>query len=111
MKCEKGKRKEINFFSFNTNPNRDRDGLTELNQSRNKERESTRDNFERRMYAELSSGLARNVNEISINARIDAVTSAYNRDGFAFACACAFAESNKDVVLLSGAGDNNSDDE
>ena len=54
-----------------------------------------------------------------MRARIDAVTSAYNRDGFAFAfacaCACAFAcafaESNKDVVLLSGAGDNNSDDE
>ena len=34
VKCEKVKRKEINFFSFNTNPNRDRDGLTELNQSR-----------------------------------------------------------------------------
>ena len=56
-----------------------------------------------------------------MRARIDVVTSAYNRDGFAFACAfacacacacaCAFAESNKDVVLLSGAGDNNSDDE
>ena len=54
MKCEKVKRKEINFFSFNTNPNRDRDGLTELNQSRKKERESIRDNFERGMYAELS---------------------------------------------------------
>ena len=110
MKCEKGKRKEINFFSFNTNPKRDRDRLTELNQSRYIECESSRVNFERRMYAELSNGLARNVNEISINARIHAVTSAYHRDGF--------AEYNNDVELLlsgagagAGAGDNNSDDE
>ena len=72
--------------------------------------ESSRVNFERRMYAELSNGLARNVNEISINARIHAVTSAYHRDGF--------AEYNNDVELLlsgagagAGAGDNNSDDE
>jgi hypothetical protein len=61
-------------------------------------------NFERVMYAELSAGLARNVNEISIKARIDVVARAYHRDGF--------AESNNEVLsLLSPENDNTSDDE
>jgi hypothetical protein len=72
------------------------------------ELERSRVNFERRMYGELSSGLARNVNEISIKARIDVVARAYHRDGF--------AESNNEVLslslsLLSPENDNTSDDE
>jgi hypothetical protein len=72
------------------------------------ELERSRVNFERRMYGELSSGLARNVNEISIKARIDVVARADHRDGF--------AESNNEVLslslsLLSPENDNTSDDE
>jgi hypothetical protein len=47
------------------------------------ELQCSRANFERRLFADLPAGHARNVIEISINARIDTVISAYHKDGFA----------------------------
>ena len=63
----------------------------------------SRANFERRMFAELPNGLARNMNAISINARIDTVITAYQRD--------AFAEYNNDAFqVVLGSEDESEED-
>jgi hypothetical protein len=55
------------------------------------------------MFAELPNGLARNVTEISINARIDAVITVYHRD--------AFAEYNHDAFqIVLGSDDESGED-
>jgi hypothetical protein len=67
------------------------------------ELQCSRANFERRMFAELPNGLARNVTEISINARIDAVITVYHRD--------AFAEYNHDAFqIVLGSDDESGED-
>jgi hypothetical protein len=67
------------------------------------ELQCSRANFERRMFADLPNGLARNVTEISINARIDAVITVYHRD--------AFAEYNHDAFqIVLGSDDESGED-
>lgn len=67
------------------------------------ELQCSRANFERRMFAELPNGLARNVTEIAINARIDAVIAVYHHD--------AFAEYNLDAFqIVLGSDDESGDD-
>lgn len=67
------------------------------------ELQCSRANFERRIFAELPNGLVRNMNEISINARIDAVATVYHRD--------AFAEYNHDAFQIVLGSDDDSGDE
>ena len=43
----------------------------------------SRANFERRLFADLPNGHARNVTELAINARVGAVVAVYQRDEFA----------------------------
>ena len=67
------------------------------------ELQCSRANFERRIFAELPNGLARNVTEIAINARIDAVITAYHHD--------EFAEYNQDAFqIVLGSDDESGDD-
>ena len=63
----------------------------------------TRANFVRRMFADLPNGHARNVTEIAINARIDAVINVYQKD--------AFAEYSHDVfqIILESDDDSSED--
>ena len=67
------------------------------------ELQCSRANFERRMFAELPNGHARNVTEIAINARIAAVVAVYQRD--------AFAEYSNDAFNIILGSDEDSDDE
>lgn len=66
------------------------------------ELQCSRANFERRMFSDLPNGLARNVIEIAINARIDTVITVYQRD--------AFAEHNHDAFQIVLESDDDSDD-
>ena len=63
----------------------------------------SRENFERRLFADLPNGHARNVTEIAINSRIAKVVEMYNRD--------AFAEYSQDIFSLVLGSDYDSDDE
>jgi hypothetical protein len=62
----------------------------------------SRAHFERRLFAELPNGHARNVTEIAINARIDAVMKAYETD--------VFAEYSQDAFNIILGSDDESDD-
>ena len=67
------------------------------------ELQCSRANFERRMFADLPNGLARNVTEISTNALIDTVITVHHRD--------AFAEYNRDAFqILLGSDDESGED-
>jgi len=63
----------------------------------------SRANFERRLFADLPNGHARNVTEIAINSRIAKVVEMYQRD--------AFAEYSQDIFGLVVGSDYESDDE
>jgi hypothetical protein len=63
----------------------------------------SRAHFERRLYAELPNGHARNVTEIAINARIAAIVTVYHRD--------SFAEYSQDAFGVVLGSDYESDDE
>ena len=67
------------------------------------ELQCSRANFERRLFADLPAGHARNVIEISINARIDTVIAAYHND--------AFAEYNNDALHVGLGSDDESGDD
>jgi hypothetical protein len=62
----------------------------------------SRAHFERRMFADLPNGHARNVTEIAINARIAAIVAVYHRD--------EFAEYSQDVFSVILGSDGDSDD-
>jgi hypothetical protein len=63
----------------------------------------SRANFERRLFADLPNGHARNVTEIAINSRIAKVVEVHQRD--------AFAEYNQDIFGVVLGSDYESDDE
>jgi hypothetical protein len=64
----------------------------------------SRANFERRLFAELPNGHARNVTELAINARIAAVIAVHQRD--------AFAEYSNDAFsIVLGSDDDDSGEE
>jgi len=62
----------------------------------------SRAHFERRMFADLPNGHARNVTEIAINARIAAIVAVYHRD--------EFAEYSQDAFSIILGSDDDSDD-
>lgn len=63
----------------------------------------SRANFERRLFADLPNGHARNVTEIAINSRIAKVVEVHQRD--------VFAEYSQDIFSLVVGSDYDSDDE